>query len=311
MEITFSDPIFLWFILGVPILLTIHFWSLNKKRISALKFANFEAIARIVGGRQDLSKNIGLLIMESASLVLIVLAMAGMNVWYEGYGSNTDFVIAMDTSNSMTTEDFTPDRISSAKQAAMKFVDVSPPGNKIGVVTFSGSPEVVQQLSDSRITIKKSIEDVFVSVTGGTNIGDAIITSVNTLISSNNSKAIILLTDGQTNIGATLDEGIRYANNYGVTVHTIGVGKEEGGVLRGTSVVLGLNEQDLVRIAMETHGQYFRAKNKEALDFSYTEIAQLNKQKMRKDMSFVFMLAVFVIALIEWFLINTKYRTIP
>ncbi len=311
MEITFSDPIFLWFLAGVPILLLIHFWSLNRTRLNALKFANFEAISKIVGGKQELSKNIGLLVMESAALILIVLAMAGVNVWYEGYGSSTDFVIAIDTSNSMTAEDFTPDRISAAKQAAMKFVDISPPGSRIGVVTFSGSPAVVQQLSENRITTKRNIEDVFVSVTGGTNIGDAVITSVNTLVTSNNSKAVILLTDGQTNIGPTLEEAIKYAKSYGVMVHTIGVGKEEGGILKGTSVVLGLNEQDLVKIAMETSGQYFRAKSNEALGFSYSEIASLNKQEMRKDLSFMFIFGVFVILLIEWFLINTKYRTIP
>jgi Ca-activated chloride channel homolog len=311
MEITFSDPIFLWFLAGIPILIVIHFWSLNRTRLNALKFSNFEAISRIVGGKQDLSKNVGLLVMESVSLLFIVLAMSGVNVWYEGYGSDTDFVIALDTSSSMTTEDISPDRISAAKQAAMKFVDISPPGSEIGLVTFSGSPVVIQQLAENRITTKKNIDDVFVSVTGGTNIGDAIISSVNTLIASNSSRAVILLTDGQSNIGPSLDEAIKYAKSYGVIIHTIGIGDEAGGVLKGTSVVLGLNEQDLVKIAMETNGQYFRAKSKEALDFSYNEIAYLNKQKMRRDLSFILIFGVFVILLIEWFLINTKYRTIP
>lgn len=201
MEVTFSDPLFLWFLVGIPLLILIHFWSLNRTRRNALRFANFEAISRILGEKQDLSKNLGLLFMESMSLVFIVLAMSGMNVWYQGYGSNTDFVIAIDTSNSMTTQDFTPDRISAAKQAAIKFTDISPPNSKIGVVMFSGSPVVAQQLSDSRINTKKAIDDLFVSASGGTNIGDAIITSVNTVLVSNNSKTVILLTDGQTNIG--------------------------------------------------------------------------------------------------------------
>jgi len=311
MDITFSNPIFLWFLIGIPLLIFIHFQSLNKLRRNALKFANFDAINRVMGGKQVLSKNLALLVMRCVSLLLITLAVSGVSVWYEGFGSNTDFVLAIDTSNSMTAEDFNPDRISAAKQAAMQFVDIAPPNSKIGVVVFSSSPSVSQKLSDKRITVKKKIDDMFVSATGGTNIGDTIITCVNTLLPSNNSKAVILLTDGQSNIGPPIDEAIKYANENGVIVHTLGIGSREGGILRGTSVRLGLNEQDLVRIARETGGQYFMVKNNNALDFSYKEIATLNRQKIRKDLSLPLVLGVFVLLLVEWFLINTRYRTIP
>ncbi|MBU1203492.1 MAG: VWA domain-containing protein [Nanoarchaeota archaeon] len=311
MEITFSDPMFLWFLLGIPLLVFIHFQSLNRIRRRALKFANFEAISNIIGERQALSKNFFLLLLRCLALVLVTLAISGMAIWYVGYGSDTDYVLAIDTSNSMTIDDLTPDRVGAAKEAAMEFVDVAPPNSYFGVVVFSGSPIVKQKLTDKRINVKKEIEDIFVSVTGGTNIGDAIITSVSVLSPSNNSKAVILLTDGQTNIGPPIEEAIAYANENGVIVHTIGVGTEEGGILEGTSIVLGLDEQELVKIAMETSGQYFRAISKESLKYSYSEISRLDEQKIRKDLSFIFVLVVFVILLFEWFLINTKYRTIP
>jgi Ca-activated chloride channel family protein len=311
MDITFSDPIYLWFLLGIPIIIAIHIQSLNKARFNAIKFANFDAIHRIVGRKQVLSKNISLLAIRCSSLVLIVLAMTGVSVWYTGFGSAADFVLAIDTSSSMTIKDFSPDRISSAKTAAKQFVDEAPPNSKIGVVSFSGSPFVEQNLNDNRITSKKTIDDIFVSATGGTNIGDAIVTSVNSLLESNNTRVIVLLTDGQTNIGTTIDDATKYANQYGVVVHTIGIGTEEGGVLEGTDLVLSLNEQDLVRIAMETKGQYFRATSSDVLTYSYGEIAKLTEQKIRKGFSMIFTLLAFVLLLVEWFLINTKYRTIP
>lgn len=311
MDVTFANPEYLWFLIGIPILLLIHVESLNKLRRNALKFANFEAIYKIVGGRQVLSKNTGLLFLRCFALLFITLAMSGVSIWYQGYVSNTDFVLAIDTSNSMIIEDFKPDRISAAKSAAMKFVDISPPNSRIGVVTFSGSPVVIQELSDNRISIKKSIDDIYVGVSGGTNIGDAIITSVNSLLLSNNSKSVILITDGQSNIGPTIEESIEYSNNHGITVHTIGIGSEEGGAYSGTSVVLRLNEPDLINIAMETEGNYYRVGDEETLNFAYEEIAQLEKQKIRRDMTAIFGLGVFAILLIEWFLMNTRYRTIP
>ena len=48
-EFTFLHPKFLFFLFAIPILFVIHFLSLTNRKKVALKFANFNAIARIQG----------------------------------------------------------------------------------------------------------------------------------------------------------------------------------------------------------------------------------------------------------------------
>ncbi len=48
-----------------------------------------------------------------------------------------DIVLAMDVSTSMLARDFTPDRISAAKDIAIEFI-AQGPSNRMGIVVFAG-----------------------------------------------------------------------------------------------------------------------------------------------------------------------------
>ena len=145
---------------------------------------------------------------------------------------------------------------------------------------------------------------------GGTDLGEAIVTSVNLLLNSEKGKSIILLTDGQSNVGVPIVDAVEYANIKHVTIYTIGVGTEEGGSYIG-DVVLKLDEEVLRSIAVSTEGNYYRAEDQESLDEAYNEIAHLTETKIKSDLSITFLIIAFLLLLVEWLLINTKYRTIP
>src|SRR3989344_2294049 len=123
MEITFTNPEYLWFLFVIPILILVHFAGLRSTRRKALKFANFEAIERVTGG-QVLSKNLFLLTIRLIIVILFVLALAGTIYWYAGQGSDFDFVLAIDASNSMLATDLPPNRIEVAKIRAQEFISL-------------------------------------------------------------------------------------------------------------------------------------------------------------------------------------------
>ena len=88
------------------------------------------------------------------------------------------------------------------------------------------------------------------------------------------SMAIVLLTDGQGNVGPDLIEMARLAAKHRVRVYTVGVGTTEGAIvqIQGRSMRVRLEEEVLQQVARLTQAQYFRATSAEALHKVYAEL---------------------------------------
>ena len=318
MYITFDKPLYIWFILTIPILFITHFITLRHSKIRALKFANFEAIAKVLEGHKLTkpffgfkNKELFLLVIRVFILLFLTLALSGTILWYQGQSSAFDFVLAIDASSSMLADDFTPNRFNAAKKAASMFVDSLTGDANIGIVSFAGAAFVDLKPTNDLLAVKQAIVDVSIKSASGTDLGQAIIASTNLLSAEKRAKSVILLTDGQSNVGVPVEEGIDYANKYGVSVNTIGIGTEQGGKLYGLNFTTKIDEAMLQRIALNTGGRYYSAKNESALAQAYEEIAVSGKEKLSLNLTWILMLAALSLLFLEWGLINTRYRTIP
>ena len=129
------------------------------------------------------------------------------------------------------------------------------------------------------------------------------------MLQSDKGKAMILLSDGQGNIGIPIEEAVDYANIRGITIYTIGMATEEGANFFGVPLVL--DEETLSYISVNTGGKYYRVGNKEELEKAYNEIANINERKISNNLSLTFIILALLLLLYEWILINTKYRTLP
>jgi Ca-activated chloride channel homolog len=201
--------------------------------------------------------------------------------------------------------------IAAAKDAAITFIDMMPGDSKAGVLSFAGTAFVKQPLTDNREALKAEISALGVELVGGTAIGEAIVSSSDVLIPSDRDKAIILITDGESNVGVSVKDAIAYAKNAGVTIYAIGIGTEEGGLVANTSFYVGLDTGALEGMANSTDGKFYRAKTKRELEIAYAEIATGSERDIRLDISSWLMLAAMVAFVIEMVLVNSKYRTIP
>ncbi len=306
MIFSFSHPQYLFLLFAIPIFFLIHFLSLSNKKRTALKFANFDAIARIEGVN-FFSKNIMILSLSLLIVLLMVLAISGLTLNTTKQSSSFSFVIAIDCSQSMQADDFPPDRLTVSKQVAGDFVDAIPYEVNIGIVSFSGSSYIEQDISQDKNEIKNAIENIELSGFGGTDLYEAVITSTN-LLRDKENKAIVLLSDGQINVG-TIEEAIDYANDNNVIIHTIAIGTKEGG--RTDYAISKLDEDSLKSISYMTEGNYFTAETREALAESFAEILKLTKKKVSIELFNYLIIFSIVLFIFKFFLTNTRYYPLP
>lgn len=162
----------------------------------------------------------------------------------------SDVVLLMDRSGSMSSLGVNPpEPLSSAKQAALSFIENLKSKDKVGVVSFATKSKdpIDLTLTSDFDSAKQAVESISIEPgsTQYTNIYEALHSAWQELVSARaedeNSKIIVLLTDGQaTNpknpAGGTEEEDIKYAENLaaaeatkakedGVAIYTIGLGK--------------------------------------------------------------------------------------
>ncbi len=185
-----------------------------------------------------------------------------------------EIMIALDVSNSMLAEDYSPNRLERAKLAIAKLVETLRE-DRIGLIVFAGTSYVQLPITTDYVSAKmflNSISTTSVPVQG-TAIGDAVTTCAKSFSAqSEKSRAIIVITDGENHEDDAV-AAARQAASIGIKVYTIGVGTPEGqpipidgGLLKdkdGNIVVTCLNEEALMEIAEAGNGKYVRAGNSE------------------------------------------------
>ncbi|MBS3073920.1 VWA domain-containing protein [Candidatus Pacearchaeota archaeon] len=309
MIFSFENPAYLALILVVPLLIFIHFYSIKKHDMKALKFANFEAISRI-SGVQFFSKNITILYLSVILIVILSLASAGMHVNVVKSASSFSFAIAIDSSQSMETQDIggARNRLDAAKGAAKVFVDESPVSTEIGVLSFSGVPFIEQEMTSNKAPVKAAIDRIALNRVGGTNIMNAMI-AASTMFDKDDEKAVILISDGQISVD-TVEAIIKYANQNGIVISAIGVGSLEGGENK-LGYISKLDEDSLKAMAHETEGKFAIVGNEEEFSNSILDILKLTKRRVSVDMTYplIFLSALLFITI--FVLLNFKYQNIP
>ncbi|RLI98484.1 MAG: hypothetical protein DRO99_00560 [Candidatus Aenigmatarchaeota archaeon] len=293
----------------VVALIALHVLSSKYVKRRAMRFANYEAMEKFTGDR-ILSGNYMTLALRVITLLLVVLAMSGMTVWYMGHSSDSDYVLAIDASGSMMAEDFQPNRLSAAKTAAKTFLDTVPEDTRIGIVSFAGISFIKQEMTNDMEKLKKGVDRIDIETVGGTAVGDAIVASVNLLANSGKPKVVILLTDGQNNVGITLEEAVDYASEEGVVVDTIGIGTEQGGQV-GEGFVSKLDSSGLRYVANRTGGMFYSVSNVEELAGVYEGIATSEERLISYNASTLLLLAAIAVFFIEWMLTNTRWSLLP
>ncbi len=303
---TFSSPLYLNFLFLIPLLILIHVWTLRGRHKRAITFANIEAIER-VSGAELFSRNLTPLFLTISVVACLTLALAGTTFHIERKASAFSYVLALDASPSMTATDVLPSRLFAAKQAAKAFVDAVPLSTKVGIVSFSGVSYIELTLTDDKRVLKDTIDALDIKAVGGTNILDALITSVN-IMEGEDAKAVVLLSDGQLNVN-TVEDILRYAKRSNVILHTLGIGTLEGG--EAEYFISKLDEDALKALAYNTRGKYYHVLDQDTLKRAFDDIAVSTESLVGIALSVYLLIGSFVLIVVQWVLVNTRWRGIP
>lgn len=325
----FEYPTLLW-LLVLPVLLVVHY--IYRELAGREPHFRVPVIYPWKAGGSSLFRIIRHLpfIFRIAALSLIILAIARPRSYTRMEKVDTegiDIVLDMDVSTSMLARDFTPDRISAAKDIAIEFISQRP-SDRIGIVVFAGESYTQCPLTTDRATLINLMKEIQTGVIDdGTAIGNGLATAVARLKDSDaKSRVVILLTDGVNNSGEiTPETAAEIAGTYGIRVYTIGVGANGTAPypvitpwgVETRNVEVEIDEELLKKIAEMTGGRYFRATDNTKLAEIYSEINKMETARttidsfpVYKEMYLGYGIAALVLILIE-LLIMSLMRRLP
>lgn len=235
-----------------------------------------------------------------------------------------EIMIALDVSNSMLAEDYSPNRLDRAKLAISKLVDRLR-DDRIGLIVFAGSSFVQLPVTTDYVSAKMFLNSISTESVPiqGTAIGDAINTAIRSFSAqSEKSRVIIVITDGENHEDDPV-AAARQAAELGIKVFTIGVGSEEGkpvpvgGELlkdkNGDIVVSRLDEKTLREVAAAGNGSYVRAGNSEfGLNPIVDEIRKMDDEQFSSivfeefDEQFMYFFAIALVLFVIEMLIGER-----
>ena len=274
--INFAQAQYLFLIFLIPVFFLFYALLLHLKKKSIRKLGDISLVSRLMPSVSR-SKGWWKVVVFSIAFFFFSIGMSRPQIGAklkEHRTEGVEIMIALDVSNSMLAEDYSPDRLDRAKLAISRLVDKLR-DDRIGLIVFAGSSFVQLPITTDYVSAKMFLNSISTESVPiqGTAIGDAINTAIRSFSAqSDKSRAVIVITDGENHEDDPV-AAAKQAYDMGIRVYTIGVGSPEGepipmdgGLLKdkdGNIVVTKLDEDSLRKIAEAGGGVYVKAGNSE------------------------------------------------
>jgi Ca-activated chloride channel homolog len=284
---------FLFLLLLLPVL---YRWWASRNQPARVTFPL--PVPKSVAGRSPVKF---LLLFRFAGWAMLVVALARPQASFtqlERSVSGIDIMMVMDVSASMAIEDLSErPRFDIAKETMERFIK-GRNNDRIGFVVFSGEPlTLAPPTLDYGLVLKQLKDAAQMNVLkDGTGIGDGLALAVSHLRNSKaKSRTIILLTDGENNVGQVdpLTAG-ELAAGYGIKTYTIAIGREgrvrlpirQKGLFGKTITTYQwfdnqLNPELLQKISDMTKAKFYRVTEESTLESVFREIDQLERTEIK------------------------------
>ena len=278
----------------------------------------------------------------SLGLAMLCVAMARPQAVLLTPLREATVMLALDTSGSMRAKDLKPSRIEAAQQAALKFIESKPARLRVGLVTVAGTAALAQAPTEEKDALRRALENLplqYGSALGsgllisleallpGSGIDAQKIINesadnggarkladsgksldapkpkeTEAPASRGRNMAIVLMSDGQSNMGPELIKMAELAASHEVKVDTVGIGTPEEDVvqIQGRSMRVKLEDEALKKVANITQGAYYKADSTEGLAKIYDQLGyrlRFEKRALSEITSYVALLGMVLILL--------------
>ena len=281
-SLAFIWPKLLWLLVLVPGAVFVYL-SVRRHERSTL--------GSVIGG-----------VLVVVGLVSLLLAVARPKVQLNLPTRADELMVVLDISGSMSADDVSPNRLAVAKSTLKDMIATQPPSTRMGLVTAAATATLIQPSTTEREQLLTAIDTA--NLQTGSAIGSGLLiglaellpsagidvqTLLNEAISgdgldnqlswqpdpnverpagSNRSKAMVLISDGGSNVGPGALEMAELAAKLGIRINTIGIGTAEGAVVKaeGVSQRVRLEAGVLGEIAEITLGKYYEGASRQDLE---------------------------------------------
>lgn len=305
-----EEPILLYLLVLIPILVVLFLFQVYWKRKKQKEFGDLELIKKLSPTKSRFKPALKFFTVLLA-LIGLILALVNPKI---GTKMETvkrqgiDIVFALDISKSMLAEDIAPSRLEKSKQLISQIIN-SLGNDRIGIVGYAGSAYPTLPMTTDYSIAKMYLQNMNPNMVSsqGTALNDAINLATTYFDAVDTSKLIILVSDGEDH-GDGAEQASEIAKEKGIKIVTIGVGTPNGGTIpikadngavaeykkdnEGNVVITKLNPEILQNIAQNTKGTYIEGNvtktvleqlknvldNIEKTEFEAQEIAEYQTQ---------------------------------
>ena len=330
-----DEKIYFYLLIIIPVIVVLFLLVLVWKKSTRKKFANTELLKRLTPNRSS-NKGVIKLIVLILGLALLIVGLVNPKIGTKletVKREGVDIVFAVDVSKSMLAEDIAPNRIEKAKRLVSEIINQLA-SDRIGIIAYAGQayPQlpITTDYSAAKMFLQGMNTDMLTSQ--GTAIDQAIeLATTYYDDAEQTNRVLFIISDGEDHSeGSTLD-AVEDAVDEGITIYTIGVGKEKGapipikrnGILeslkkdnQGETVITKLNKEVLIDIASEGNGQYIDGSNTDAaVEIIKNELLQMDKKEFEakqfaeyKDQFQWFIGAALLLLFLDIFILDRKTK---
>jgi Ca-activated chloride channel family protein len=292
--VSFAWPFMLVGLAAIPVLIAWYGRQGRRRAAAAAAFSQPQLMPSSTPRRPRWRRHVPMLVFLIAIVLLIVAAARPQRTVAVPIDSAA-IMLANDVSSSMTATDVKPSRLAAARRAAERFVAALPASALVGQLEFARNPRVLQSPTTDHSLTQAAIASLRPGG-GGTAIGESIQVALDLLTSlRQNGKrppgAIILLSDGASNVGVDPLVAARQAKSDHIPVYTIAIGTPNGTIpiKRGQRTVttpVPVSSQQLAAIAAASGGRTFTAADSAKASAVYAHLAALlGHKKVKREMT--------------------------
>lgn len=314
---TFASPLILLGLLAIPALAWWYAGQQRQRARAASAFVAPKLTESVAPRRPSWRRHAPMLVFALALGALIVAAARPQRSVAKPVTSGA-VMLMDDTSASMQSTDVSPSRLQAALRAATRFVSEVPSTVQVGLLEFARTPTILQSPTTDHAATQTALQRI-PRTSGGTAVGVALTAAIHELQSipkvdgKRPPGAIVLISDGASNVGVSPLDVARQARTQHIPVYTIAVGTAHGTmtIRSGSRTKTGpvpVSSEQLAEIARLSGGKAFTASDTAGVGAAYERlVARLGTKHVKEEITTSFAgLALALVALggvltLRWF----------
>lgn len=264
LALEFLRPERLWALIVIPVIGALYLLLAGKQARSTVSNR-----LRLVIPKDAAWKRHGAVLLALLSLASLIVAWAMPKDYANEPRDRATIIVTIDVSWSMEATDVAPTRLKAAQEQAKAFVLSLPERFNVGLVTFAGTAAVNVPPTIDRGAMTRAIDALELAPSTAT--GEGIYSSLEALKlvpkDPNDPEAVapaavVLLSDGATNIGRSSLGAAQAAKEQNVPVYTIAYGTQDGWVeSNGERQRVAVDHGEMLSIANASGGKKFSAES--------------------------------------------------